>query len=630
MTQNQNSSPIGARLRPEAQPEGTPPRSKGMWRSLVVFIAVVVIVVVYAYGFQVTKVDLEKPREERRQTQLTNIIRGLVRPRLVEYEEERLEIDAPVMMPCDTRVPLPPVDTSGRYIELTPNCVKLGGEVTVKGHNFEPGETVFLYFIPEAESIRDQVELRLADDAIETDSQGQFTYMAEMRKDRPSDEPQTVRAVTKIRSGLPHPSNTLKDTFGKIIETIFLALIATTIGTALAIPISFLAARNLMSSMVSPFGSAMAGILIAPLGGVLGLSLFGWLTGLVDDLTQNVALSVVSLIATIVVLWLLIRLFSRDYQGRFAAWRRGGLGLLAVSLVALALGLLATLGMKLGVRLQAELGTFGFLGNFVFVLSDLVVTFLPLLGGLIGLVISNSLASSLSGRFLRTTKPAVAKVFTTVVATLAGALLAAIVAAVVAWLYKIENLAGFVAMPAVVVSAIFLVLSLVVDVQRPMPTGTIVYNITRTILNALRSIEPLIMVVAFAVWVGIGPFAGVMALALHTIAALGKLYSEQVENILVGPIEAVTATGANRLQTIAYAVIPQIVPPYIAFTIYRWDINVRMSTIIGFGGGGGIGFLVQQNLNLLKYRDASVQMIAIAIVVATLDFASAKVRERII
>ncbi len=638
MPQNQNSSPIEARLRPEAcpehnrraQPEGTPPRSKGGWRSLAVFLAVVVIVVVYAYGFQVTKVDLEKPREERRQTQLTNIIRGLVRPRLVEYEEERLEIDAPIVMPCDSRVSLPPVDTSGRYIELTPNCVKLGGEVTVKGYNFEPGETVFLFFIPKAASIHDQVELRLAQDAIETDSQGQFTYVAEMRQDRPSDEPQIVRAVTKIRSGLPHPSDTLKDTFGKIIETIFLALIATTIGTALAIPISFLAARNLMSAMASPFGSVMAGLLIAPLGGALGLILVGWLTGLADGLTQNLALGVVLLVASTVVVWLLIRLLSRDYQGRFAVWRRGGLGLLAVSLVALALGLLATLGMKLGVWLQVTLGSFGFLGNFVFVLADLIVTFLPLLGGLIGLSISSSLASSLSGRFLRTAKPAVAKVFTAVVATLAGVLLAAIVVAIVAWLYKIENPFGFVAVPAVVVGVVLLAISLIIDVQRPVPVGITVYNITRTVLNTLRSIEPLIMVVAFAVWVGIGPFAGVMALALHTIAGLGKLYSEQVENILVGPIEAVTATGANRLQTIAYAVIPQIVPPYIAFTIYRWDINVRMSTIIGFGGGGGIGFLVQQNLNLLKYRDASVQMIAIAIVVATLDFASAKVRERII
>jgi len=255
---------------------------------------------------------------------------------------------------------------------------------------------------------------------------------------------------------------------------------------------------------------------------------------------------------------------------------------------------------------------------------------LPLLGALIGLFALSSLGSSLSSRFLRAATPRVAKGFTVVVATLASALLTGILFAGIAWLYEIENLVRFIGVPAVVVGAIMLVVGLMVDIDRPVPTGMIIYNITRTILNVLRAIEPLIMVVAFAVWVGIGPFAGVMALALHTIASLGKLYSEQVENILTGPIEAVTATGANRLQTIVYAVIPQIVPPYLAFTIYRWDINVRMSTIIGFGGGGGIGFLVQQNLNLLKYRDAAVQMIAIAIVVATLDYASARVRERII
>jgi len=77
-------------------------------------------------------------------------------------------------------------------------------------------------------------------------------------------------------------------------------------------------------------------------------------------------------------------------------------------------------------------------------------------------------------------------------------------------------------------------------------------------------------------------------------------------------------------------VVPQIVPPYIAFTLYRWDINVRMSTIIGFAGGGGIGFLLQQNINLVQYRAASVQMLAIAVVVASLDFLSARIRDRIV
>jgi phosphonate transport system permease protein len=160
-----------------------------------------------------------------------------------------------------------------------------------------------------------------------------------------------------------------------------------------------------------------------------------------------------------------------------------------------------------------------------------------------------------------------------------------------------------------------------------LPIGMIVYYVTRTIVNAVRSVEAVIMAIVFVIFVGIGPFAGVMALGLHTIASLVKLYSEQVESILAGPIEAIEATGANRLQTIVYAVIPQIIPPYISYTMYRWDINVRMSTIIGITGGGGIGFLLVQNINLLDYNAASTQMLAIAIVVASMDYISSKLRE---
>jgi len=162
------------------------------------------------------------------------------------------------------------------------------------------------------------------------------------------------------------------------------------------------------------------------------------------------------------------------------------------------------------------------------------------------------------------------------------------------------------------------------------PVTMIIYYVVRMIMNILRSIEPLIMAIVFVVWVGLGPFAGVMALAVHSVAALTKLYSEQVESIDPGPIEAITATGANRLQTIVYGVVPQIVPPYIAFTIYRWDINVRMSTIIGFVGGGGIGFLLQQWIRLLDYNAAGTAVWAIAIVVATMDYTSAIVREKIV
>ena len=162
------------------------------------------------------------------------------------------------------------------------------------------------------------------------------------------------------------------------------------------------------------------------------------------------------------------------------------------------------------------------------------------------------------------------------------------------------------------------------------PVGTTVYYLTRTFFNVMRSIEPLILAIVFTVWVGLGPFAGVLALALHSVAALGKLYSEQIESIEPGPIEAIAATGASALQVVRYAVVPQVIPPFIAFTIYRWDTNVRMSTVIGFVGGGGIGFVLQQYINLLQYRQAATAVWAIALVVAALDYLSAVVRERVV
>jgi phosphonate transport system permease protein len=160
-------------------------------------------------------------------------------------------------------------------------------------------------------------------------------------------------------------------------------------------------------------------------------------------------------------------------------------------------------------------------------------------------------------------------------------------------------------------------------------SGTIIYYVVRTGLNILRSIEPLILAILFVVWVGIGPFAGVLALGLHSIASLGKLFSEQIESINSGPVEAITAVGAKPVQIILFGVLPQVLLPFLALSFYRWDINVRMSTIIGFVGGGGIGFLLQQWINLLKYNEAGTALLAIAIVVITLDILSAKIRERV-
>lgn len=168
------------------------------------------------------------------------------------------------------------------------------------------------------------------------------------------------------------------------------------------------------------------------------------------------------------------------------------------------------------------------------------------------------------------------------------------------------------------------------NLMRINPATQAVYYLMRTLLNILRAVEPLIMAIVFVVWVGLGPFAGVLALTVHSIAALGKLYSEAIESIEPGPIEAITATGANRLQVIWYGVLPQVWPPFIAFTVYRWDINVRMSTIIGFVGGGGIGFLLQQWIRLTDFRAAGAAIWAIAVVVTVLDFLSSEVRKRVV
>lgn len=158
----------------------------------------------------------------------------------------------------------------------------------------------------------------------------------------------------------------------------------------------------------------------------------------------------------------------------------------------------------------------------------------------------------------------------------------------------------------------------------------VVYYLVRGVLNIIRSIEPIIWAIIAVIVVGLGPFAGITALIFHSIAALGKLYSEAIESIDPGPIEAIQATGANWLQTVIYAVVPQIVPPFVSFTIYRWDINVRMSTVIGLVGGGGIGFLLIQYIRILDYRSAGMCVWFIAITVAILDYVSAEIRARFV
>jgi phosphonate transport system permease protein len=157
-----------------------------------------------------------------------------------------------------------------------------------------------------------------------------------------------------------------------------------------------------------------------------------------------------------------------------------------------------------------------------------------------------------------------------------------------------------------------------------------IYVAVRLLFTIIRSIDVLILVIITAVLLGIGNAAGVIALAFHNVGVLGKLYSEAIEGIDPGPLEAITATGANRLQVIWTAVLPQIINPFISFTIYRLDTNVRLAPILGLVGGGGIGFILFQAINLFQYGAAGLIIFMIVITVATMDFASAQIRRRLV
>lgn len=159
------------------------------------------------------------------------------------------------------------------------------------------------------------------------------------------------------------------------------------------------------------------------------------------------------------------------------------------------------------------------------------------------------------------------------------------------------------------------------------PVAFFIYLVLRTLLNVVRSVEAFMWAIIFSVWVGIGASAGMLALTIHSIASLAKQYSEIVEAVSDGPIDGIQATGASQLQTIWYAIVPQVILPYISFTIYRWDINVRMATIVGFVGGGGIGKLLIAYQGQAMWEEVGCIFFVIAVFVWLLDQGSAYIRE---
>lgn len=377
------------------------PREPNLRRRFVTGLLLVLVAAVYVAGWRETEIDPGKlftslPKSQR-------ILSDLIHPDLVSRASRKANLDIVFPVPCGSAVSAP-VLTSGPRLAPSVSCANPGDVVTVTGAGLQADAEVKLeWILPTGNDLFSKLA--------RTDARGAFTAQVEVRPANGTQNgvPSRLRAETSVPVGALVPSQALKDVVNNVMVTIFMALLATTAGTIIAAPVSFLAARNIT--------------------------------------------------------------------------RRG-------------------------------------------------------------------------------------------------------------WL------------------------------------GTATYTVVRAILNVTRSYDSLVLATVFALWVGFGAFAGVLALTVVTVASLGKLFSEAVEGIDPGPLEAVSAAGATRAEVVRYAVVPQIVPDFVSFIIYHWDINVRISTILGFVGGGGIGYYLSQRINVLEYRKAGTAIWAIVLVVWAMDFLSSEVRKR--
>ncbi|MCJ7754238.1 MAG: hypothetical protein MUP13_06715, partial [Thermoanaerobaculales bacterium] len=649
---------------------------RGFKRTIFFILAMVFGVIVYAYGFDVTNVNLDEIKSETRQTQLVRVLRSLARPDLMTYERVSTPTDTAVAMPCPAGGFTPDaVDEDSRHITLDPACVEPGGKITVRGANFSPNARGTLMQVPPA----DDLELRLAQ--YQVDGNGDFEIVVNTRE-RESDQPQTIRAITRENIGTifkpvdvsqddndngvqdpitmpaggrysfdipsalpdvpglalidpggdvvqfatlgepfqatngpaqgdtaipieetqtaglhiaeltggasgaqislegpadtkmsewsvavynsatnevattvvvtdsivksPRISRSTTDTWDRIIETVFLAFLATTLGTIIAVPLSFMAARNLMRDISIPMTKLALQLLAMPVGVGVGILAAGWARTISEQLTDSTILVILGLVVIPFLMVLAFRWALPPVEEEPPTPGERTVRALVIFIASVGgvvvLFLLASLMVTVGDWLAPRLSAFDFLGSFVTSLGDILNAIITLLTALATAGVLMNLAGKL-GMWMKGHLPVgFIKVFRIPLAAAAGAFLAVLIGIGIGWMYQITDPLKIYWVPAAVGAAIGLALAIRAYQKEQVGIGLSIYYIARTIFNAIRSIEPLVMVIVFVVWVGIGPFAGSLALALHTVAALAKLYSEQVESIQTGPIEAVKAS----------------------------------------------------------------------------------------
>lgn len=179
------------------------------------------------------------------------------------------------------------------------------------------------------------------------------------------------------------------------------------------------------------------------------------------------------------------------------------------------------------------------------------------------------------------------------------------------------------------VLAIIIAIPLCFMAAKNLAPNMFVYQLSRQTLNILRGINELILALIFVAAVGLGPFAGVLALALHGAGMVGKFFAEAIEEMDQGPIEAMKAAGCSKLQIIIFAVFPQVFPSWISISLYRLESNIRTSAVLGMIGAGGIGFELITSMKMFEYNDTAACIIVILGLVFFTDIISSKLRQMI-
>jgi phosphonate transport system permease protein len=157
-----------------------------------------------------------------------------------------------------------------------------------------------------------------------------------------------------------------------------------------------------------------------------------------------------------------------------------------------------------------------------------------------------------------------------------------------------------------------------------------VHQPVRRVLDACRSINEMVFALVFVVAVGLGPFSGVLALWVHTTGVLAKLFSEAVEAIDPQPVEGIRATGATPLQEIVFGVLPQVMPLWVSYALYRFESNVRSASVVGMVGAGGIGMVLWDVIRGFQYGETAAVLLMLGVAVSAIDLVSAQLRKHIV